>query len=144
MRGQYAYQPRPQTRRQSIRANQCRCTSETPVRGLCQTCKSKRRRILERVRRRRSRGGAEGGGATLSSRETARVLAILDEIQARQIALEDAARLARRQLPTEALALLDTLARLRVALRPPLAVTEEELIEQERTGAPKRPGERNT
>lgn len=75
----------------------------------------------------------------LSSRETARVLAILDDLQTRQIALEDRARLAKRPLSPDAQALLDTLAQLREALRPPLAVTEEELIEQNRPGAPKKP-----
>lgn len=142
--GQYAYRPNPPSRGQSVRTIPCQCTPETPVRDLCDACRKKRRRITERVRRRRDRGGAEGGGAVLSSRETARVLAILDGLQARQIAVEDRARLAGTALPADVQALLETLARLREALRPPLAVTEEELIEQKRAGAPKRRGEPDT
>lgn len=136
VRGQYAYRPKPKSSGQSDRTIPCRCTPETPVRDLCGACKKKRRTITERVRRRRERGGAEGGGATLSGRETARVLAILDDLRANQIALEDRARLTGTPMSTEAQALLNTLARLRETLRAPLAVTEEELIEQNRPGSP--------
>lgn len=50
------------------------------------------------------------GGITLRGREVAGILDILEELQARQIAPEDAARLAGRQLPSEAQALLESLA----------------------------------
>ncbi len=140
----YVYHPEPKSSGQSVRTKSHACPPETPVRDLCDACKRQRRRILDRIARRRKRGGAEGGGATLTPRETARTLAARDRLQAEQIALEDRARLSRQPLSAETQALLDSLAKLRQALAPALSVTKQELIEQNRPGSPRQPNDPDT
>ncbi len=140
---QYRPQIRPQAsllRGQTIRVEQCRCTAQTPVQDLCAVCSVNRRRILDRARRRRNRGGAEGGGTQLSATETAHLLAILDAIANRQITLEDRVRLTGRPLSPDVTDLLTQLAQLRHTLRPALATRGEEHVELNRPGGSPRVG----
>lgn len=132
----------PNTPGQTVRVNQCECTPETTVQDLCNICELQRRRILDRARRRRNRGGAEGGGTQLSSTETAHLLNILDTIKDHQIALEDRARLTGKPLTPGLTNLLTELARLRDALRPALNARGEEQIEIDRPGGSPRIGTR--
>lgn len=124
----------PRVPGQTIRVNQCGCTPKTPVQDLCNVCGLQRRRILDRARRRRDRGGAEGGGTQLSATETADLLTILDNIANRQITLEDRARITGRPLSPDLTDLLTQLAQLRHALRPALAARGEEADELNRPG----------
>lgn len=124
----------PQRTGQTVRIQPCPCGPKTPVNGLCTACYDKRRRILDRARKRRARGGAEAGGTQLSSIEVARLLTILDTIQADQIALEDRARRTSQPLTPETESLLTHLANLRHHLRPALTTSDEEQAEIDRPG----------
>lgn len=127
---------------QPVRLAPCVCAPDTPAPNLCETCHPKRRRILDRARRRRDRGGAEAGGTHLDSHETAELLQLLDNIANQQIALEDRARLTGRPLSRKLDTLFTTLAQLRDALQPAFNERGEEQIELDRPGGSPRIGTR--
>lgn len=110
---------------------QCGCKPETPVPLLCPDCLDKRRRIRDRINRRKARAAARGQPprpAATAVLPPATVIDLADALDYLTELLNDVTT-SGQQLTSLEQQLVYSLTRIRDTLRPPLNQAAEEVIE---------------